>query len=93
VTRYSIVASALPPGLRRRHTRGVDRWLRAKPQGEASACRGGVAGTSARLAAQIRREISGEVWRGTPRLVYGLVYKGLRPLARASPKLRLSCKS
>jgi adenosine deaminase len=32
VTRYSIVASALPPGLRRRHTQGVDHWLRAKPQ-------------------------------------------------------------
>jgi adenosine deaminase len=32
VTRYSIVVSALPPGLRRRHTRGVDRLLRAEPQ-------------------------------------------------------------
>ena len=34
VTCYSIVASVLPPGLRRRRTRGVDRWLRAEPQGE-----------------------------------------------------------
>ena len=29
----------------------------------------------------------------TPRLVYGLVYKGLGALARVQPKLRLSWKS
>ncbi len=31
VARYSIEASALQPGSKRRHAQGVDRWLRAKP--------------------------------------------------------------
>jgi hypothetical protein len=31
--------------------------------------------------------------RRMPRLVYGLVYKGLSALAGTSPILRLSCKS
>jgi hypothetical protein len=57
-----------------------------------SACRRGVAALSAGLAAQIRREVSGELWRRTPQLVYGLVYKGLGALAGASPVLQLSCK-
>ena len=57
-----------------------------------SACGRGVAALSADLAAQIRREVSGEVWRRTPQLVYGLVYKGLGALAGASPVLQLSCK-
>jgi hypothetical protein len=57
-----------------------------------SACGRGVAALSAGLAAQICREVSGEVWRRTPQLVYRLVYKGLGALAGASPVLQLSCK-